>query len=108
MPVPRPLAFCADADVLGVQWYAMAFVPGTVYDDVTLPSFSPEARRSVWAHVAEVLAELHALDVATIRLAKHGAAGGYALRQLRVWGRQFRMADAYVREATAGHNNNTS
>ena len=101
VPVPRPLAFCADSNVLGVQWYAMAFVPGTVYDDVALPSLSPKARNSTWTHAAEVLADLHALDVAAVGLQRHGASGGYALRQLRVWGRQFGMADAFVREASA-------
>src|SRR5579883_3218217 len=43
-PVPRPLALCDDVSVIGTMFYVMAFVPGRIFWDCTMPDLSREQR----------------------------------------------------------------
>ncbi len=47
VPVPAPLRLCEDAGVLGAPFYVMAFVPGRVFDDLSLPELAPAQRTQV-------------------------------------------------------------
>ena len=44
VPVPRMLAYCEDATLLGTPFYLMAFVDGRVLVDQSLPGMSPAER----------------------------------------------------------------
>ena len=101
VPVPRMLALCTDASVVGVPFYAMEYVRGRVLHDVTLPSLAPAERTALWRHAAHILADMHALDYRSIGLERHGKPGGYASRQLEQWARQFHAVDGFVRERLA-------
>jgi len=101
VPVPTTRAdwLCSDPSVLGVAWYLMGHVEGRVMHDVRMPGSSPADRAAVYTDAARVLAAIHNVDVCSGPIARHGRAGGYARRQLRVWGGQFRAVDAFVRGA---------
>eukprot|EP00962_Isochrysis_galbana_P060656 scaffold35355_cov101-Isochrysis_galbana.AAC.1 len=103
VPVPATRAdwLCADASVLGVAWFLMRHVPGRVLHDARMADSTPAERGAVYADTARVLAAIHSVDVTTGPLARHGRRSGYARRQLRAWGSQFRAVDEYVRAAGA-------
>jgi aminoglycoside phosphotransferase (APT) family kinase protein len=90
VPVPRPLAFCADAAVLGTPFYLMQRIEGRVFHDTALPGVAPAERRAIWLAMAATLARLHAVDPAAVGLADYGRPGNYFERQLARWTRQWR------------------
>ena len=91
-PVPRPLALCDDAGVIGAPFYAMEMVEGRIFWDGRLPELRPERRRAVYAEAVRVLGRLHALDPAALGLADFGRPGNYFARQVDRWTRQYRAA----------------
>ncbi|HEU5213711.1 MAG TPA: phosphotransferase, partial [Gaiellaceae bacterium] len=62
--VPPIVAVCEDESVLGVPFYVMEFVEGTVVLD-ELPSVLGDARsrRAVMLDFVDTLADIHAVDV---------------------------------------------
>ena len=90
VPVPAPLGFCADPDVIGAPFYLMPEVPGDVLrtrEDTGRLAITQ--RREIAARLAETLATLHAVDPVTIGLGDFGRPGSYCQRQLATWGAQW-------------------
>lgn len=83
VPVPEILAVCEDESVLGVPFYIMSFVPGTVITD-SIPAHlgSPEQRAATSAAVVDALVRLHQVDVSAGDLASFGRPDGYLRRQV--------------------------
>jgi aminoglycoside phosphotransferase (APT) family kinase protein len=92
-PVPQLLAFCADPDVIGAQFYLMERVEGVVADSTTAveTALSVQARAQVGCSLAATLVSLHAVDVGVSGLAQPGKGGDYAGRQLRRWKHQWEL-----------------
>jgi aminoglycoside phosphotransferase (APT) family kinase protein len=89
VPVPPPVAFCADPDVIGAEFYLTEFVDGDVLgDEASGHRPVPAARRTVGLHTVDVLADLHAVDPDAVGLADLRRPGRYLERQLRRWHRQ--------------------
>jgi aminoglycoside phosphotransferase (APT) family kinase protein len=91
VPVPRTLALCEDEAVIGAPFYLMDRVLGHVVRD-TMPAgyaTDPGERREIGDGLMDVLAELHAVDPATVGLADYGRPEGYLTRQVRRWTRQW-------------------
>jgi aminoglycoside phosphotransferase (APT) family kinase protein len=90
VPVPPPVAFCSDPDVIGAEFYLMEFVDGDVLGDEAsghrLPPGPP--RRTAGLHAVDVLADLHAVDPDAVGLGDLRRPGNYLERQLRRWHRQ--------------------
>jgi aminoglycoside phosphotransferase (APT) family kinase protein len=90
VPVPRPIAFCPDEDVIGAPFYLMEYVEGrvlrTVEDAVDV---SAEQAAQLSERLAEVLAAIHLLDVEEAGLADFGRPAGYMTRQLARWRQQW-------------------
>jgi aminoglycoside phosphotransferase (APT) family kinase protein len=93
VPVPEPLAMCADPGVIGAPFYLMREVRGAVLrsamDTCTL---TVEQRGQVAEQLVQTLAELHAVDPDAAGLGDYGRHGGYAARQIRTWGQQWRRS----------------
>jgi aminoglycoside phosphotransferase (APT) family kinase protein len=88
--VPRPLAFCEDLEVIGVPFYVMERVLGTVVADVAAAErFDVAARRRMGESLIETLAELHAVDIDAVGLGDLGPREEFVARQLRRWVRQW-------------------
>jgi aminoglycoside phosphotransferase (APT) family kinase protein len=89
VPVPPPVAFCPDPDVVGAPFYLTEFVDGDVLGDAASGHrIAPAARRTAGLDLVDVLADLHAVDPDTVGLADLRRPGRYLERQLRRWHRQ--------------------
>lgn len=92
--VPRIVAICDDAAVLGAPFYLMERATGIILRD-RLPaglSLEPGQMRRISAGVVDTLAEIHAVDYAAAGLADLGHPEGYARRQVEGWTRRYQSA----------------
>ena len=93
VPVPPAVAVVDDTaadEVTGTAFFVMEFVDGLV---LTRPRqnalFTPDALRSASLQLAEILAQLHAIDAERVGLGEFGRGDGFLERQLRTWRRQY-------------------
>jgi aminoglycoside phosphotransferase (APT) family kinase protein len=89
VPVPVPILYCADRDVIGTEFYLMERMIGRVYTDSALPGVPAAERRAMYASVAETLAALHTVDIDAVGLSDFGRPGNYFERQFKRWSRNF-------------------
>ena len=90
VPVPEPLALCSDPDVLGVTFYVMRDVPGSVLRTGTdTEPLSPAVRGELAASLIAVLADLHDVSPDAVGLGDYGRRSGYCVRQIKTWGAQW-------------------
>ncbi|MFG2623122.1 phosphotransferase family protein [Streptomyces sp. NPDC048507] len=83
VPVPEIIAVCEDEGVLGVPFYLMSRLDGTVVTDTIPPHLSPAAqRRATSEAVVDTLVALHGIDVSEGELATLGRPEGYLGRQV--------------------------
>jgi aminoglycoside phosphotransferase (APT) family kinase protein len=81
---PRVLAACADESVLGVPFYVMEEVEGSVITHDVPPALATEPeRRRIGEELVDALVELHAVDWRAADLDGFGKPTGYLERQLR-------------------------
>jgi len=98
-PVPRPLALCSDADVIGAIFYVMELAKGRPYANGALPEFDPATRRRMYDQLIDTLGDLHAIDPQAAELGDFGKPGNYFDRQVARWTRQYRDSQTdYVPE----------
>lgn len=88
VPVPRMLAYCDDASLVGTPFYVMEFLRGRSFMDQGLPGMTPEERSAIYREMNRVIAALHAVDFAAVGLADYGKTGDYVGRQIARWSRQ--------------------
>jgi aminoglycoside phosphotransferase (APT) family kinase protein len=82
--VPAVLAVCNDESVLGVPFYVMEEVEGTVVTDSLPPVLAtPDARARAGEDLIDALVEIHAVDWQAAGLEGFGKPTGYLERQLR-------------------------
>jgi len=71
-PVPRPIHYCSDANIIGTEFYLMEYVDGRIFVDQNLPGLNPQEKKQVYEQMIEVLAKLHRFDPTQIGLGKFG------------------------------------
>ncbi|MDP9133540.1 MAG: phosphotransferase family protein [Actinomycetota bacterium] len=82
--VPRVLAVCDDESVLGVPFYVMEEVAGTVITDAVPAALdTPTERARIGDELVDALVEIHAVDWQAAGLEGFGKPSGYLERQLR-------------------------
>ena len=82
--VPRVLAVCEDEAVLGVPFYVMEEVQGTVITrELPAALDNPEQRERIGRELIQALAEIHDVDWRAVGLEGFGKPTGYLERQLR-------------------------
>ncbi|KAF0694843.1 Aste57867_14307 [Aphanomyces stellatus] len=96
VPVPRMVLYCADASVLGTEFYLMEYVQGRVFKDPSLPNMTPMERYAIYNALVEALASLHSLTPASIGLGDFGKAQNYGNRVLTTWSRQFKAQEGIL------------
>jgi len=95
VPVPAPVAICADADVIGAPFYLMQYVDGQVLrSEQDGAQLSAEQAGQLSAALAAMLASIHAVDLDAVGLAGFGKADGYLARQLARWQRQWELSNS--------------
>lgn len=96
VPVPRMLAYCEDASLLGTPFYLMEFLEGRVLFDQSLPGMNPVERAAVYADLNRVIGALHSVDFRAAGLETFGKAGNYFARQIDRWTRQTKASTVPV------------
>ncbi|MBF8193994.1 phosphotransferase family protein [Nonomuraea sp. K274] len=92
VPVPEPVAFCADEDVIGAPFYLMGYVAGAAVrtrEELDALAPLPGRTRRLSERLAEVLAAIHAVDYREVGLGDFGRPEGYMTRQLDRWCQQW-------------------
>jgi aminoglycoside phosphotransferase (APT) family kinase protein len=89
LPVPHTHLICLDATIAGTPFFVMDCVDGRVFRQPHLPGVSPDDRAAMYDDMADVLARLHAVDVAAAGLSDYGKPGNYYARQIARWGQQY-------------------
>ena len=91
VPVPAPLHYCAERDVLGTPFYLMEWLEGRIFLEYAAPGITPTERAALYEAMAGTMAAIHRLDVAAIGLADYGRPGNYFARQLKRWSDQWTL-----------------
>jgi aminoglycoside phosphotransferase (APT) family kinase protein len=111
VPVPRPVAFCPDPEVIGAPFYLMEHVDGLVLRSrEDGEQLSPDQAGQLSELLAGMLAAIHGVDLAAVGLTDFGRPDGYLARQLARWQRQWELSttrempgyDRLVQRLTAG------
>ena len=89
-PVPRPVALCSDAQVIGAIFYLMEVAKGRAYANGALPDFDPSSRSRMYFQLVDTLAELHTIEPVAADLGNFGRPGNYFDRQVKRWTLQYR------------------
>ncbi|MCU4654823.1 phosphotransferase family protein [Roseibacterium sp. SDUM158016] len=92
VPVPRPVLFHDDPDILGTPFYLMERVEGRIFNDTALADLPLAERRGIWMAVADTLASLHRIRPDAVGLGDYGRPGSYFERQIARWDRQYRAS----------------
>ena len=94
VPVPSPVGLCTDEAVNGAPFYVMDYLDGHVLRDAKMAEalYTPEQRRAIGLSLADVLAELHAVEAESVGLGDLGRKDGYVARQLQRWYGQFQAS----------------
>ena len=79
----------------GAPFYVMGFVDGTVVRDAETARtvLDEDGRRRAGESIADVMAEIHAVDVDAVGLGDLGKREGYIARQLKRWYSQFQQSN---------------
>lgn len=85
LPVPRPILYHAETDVLGTPFYLMERVEGRLFTDCALPELAAADRRAIWLGLADALAAMHSVRPEAVGLGDFGRPGTYFERQLARW-----------------------
>jgi aminoglycoside phosphotransferase (APT) family kinase protein len=91
IPVPKAVAFCDDAAVIGAPFYVMDFVNGHVVRQ-HLPANWPQTagtREAMAAALVDTLLDLHAVVPEDVGLGTFGRPEGFLERQVRRWWQQW-------------------
>lgn len=84
VPVPRPILYHGDADVLDTPFYLMERLEGRIFDEYSLPGLTPRDRGACFDDMGRVMAAMHRFDWRA-GLADYGRPGNYFERQLKRW-----------------------
>src|SRR3984957_15588570 len=93
VPVAPLIAACTDDEVIGAPFYVMEYVPGVVLrtrDDTK--DLTEQQAAQLSRCLADMLAAIHAVDVAEVGLGDLGRGAGYLRRQLARWQRQWELS----------------
>jgi len=91
-PVPRPIALCEDAGVIGAPFYLMEQVAGRTIWNGAMPNATPDERRAHYWAMVDALSALHGIDPVAAGLGDYGKPGNYFERQVARWTRQYRAS----------------
>lgn len=96
IPVPAPLHYCSDREVIGTPFYLMERIDGRVFEGFEMVGVAPHERRAMYDSMGATMASLHSLDFRAVGLGDYGRPGNYFARQLSRWSQQwaqFRRGD---------------
>ncbi|RBM01942.1 acyl-CoA dehydrogenase [Glutamicibacter soli] len=97
VPVPQMIAYCADKEVLGAEFYLMEKVNGVPYRyKQELEPLGARRAREISIELVRTLVKLHQVDFEAVGLGGFGRPQGYLERQVKRWKTQ--MENSKTRE----------
>lgn len=94
--IPTPLVLGNETDFLGVPFYIMAHVPGTILRASDVPALIKEPdtalMRARSENMCDKLVALHAIDIEATGLIQIGKPEGYIKRQVEGWHNRYEKA----------------
>lgn len=100
VPVARIFGVCLDTDVIGTMFYLMELVDGRIFWDATFPDVGVSDRSDYFMAMNTTIADLHAIEPASIGLDGFGRPTGYVERQIK------RLSEQYIADTAAGRDPN--
>jgi aminoglycoside phosphotransferase (APT) family kinase protein len=92
VPVPRVLLYHADPALIGTSFYLMDRVRGRIFHDSALTEAPKAERAAMQRALAEVLAQVHRIDIRLNGLGDFGRPSGFYQRQLARWTNQWQLS----------------
>lgn len=96
-PVPKPILYCEDKDVIGTEFFLMTYVEGKIFRDLRLSTLSPNQRYSVYYNYIDVMTRLHQLNPYDIGLGDliddKSKEVAYHYKQVQIWTNQYRNSE---------------
>jgi aminoglycoside phosphotransferase (APT) family kinase protein len=92
-PVPEPVVYCDDPDVVGTPFFVMGYVEGRIFWEPHLPGVTPAERAAIYDAANSAIARLHSFDPSAIGLTDYGRGENYVARQIERWSRQYRASE---------------
>jgi len=89
VPVTRMAHFCHHTNIIGTEFYVMAYLEGRILHDPMLSEFRAAERAEVQAQMFKTIGALHAVDYAAVGLADYGRPEQYIARQMKRWRKQY-------------------
>ena len=93
IPVARPVAYCADTEIIGSPFYLMEYVEGLV---LRTPQdgaqVSPDQAQVLSELLTSMMAAIHGTDLAAVGLESFGRPEGFMARQLARWQKQWELS----------------
>lgn len=84
-PVPRPVAYCADPDVIGQPFAIVEYVDGLAITDTFPETYGNDATARLGHSLMATLAAIHRVDPAPLMGQGFGRPQGFARRQVERW-----------------------
>jgi aminoglycoside phosphotransferase (APT) family kinase protein len=93
-PAPRAYLLCTDAAIVGADFFVMERRAGIAFRHDVPEAYrdSPDVLRGVGEMLVDTLADLHAVDPASVGLGDLGKPEGFLARQLRGWTKRWHAA----------------
>jgi aminoglycoside phosphotransferase (APT) family kinase protein len=89
VPVPKPILYCDDADIVGTSFYLMERLRGRVLFEYAMPTLDADERRASYDSMCRTLAAIHRFDWQAAGLSDFGKPGNYFERQIKRWSEQW-------------------
>lgn len=90
--VPEMIAHCADASVIGSEFYVMRRIDGLIPRANLGFDLDPARTRTLCERVVDTLVELHSIDPSSVGLDAMDRGPGYVRRQVEGWSDRYRRA----------------
>jgi aminoglycoside phosphotransferase (APT) family kinase protein len=94
VPVPRVFALCEEPGVFDTSFYVMEMVQGRIFYDQRLPGLTRTERADIFDAMNRAVAQLHAVIPSQVGLTGYGKEDGFLPRQVTLWTKQYRAAEA--------------
>lgn len=89
VPTPHVVAYCADPEIIGAEFFLMEFLEGRIIPDPAMGPIPRAERPALACSLLDTLADLHQVDWRACGLEGYGRPEGYLARQTTRWSGQY-------------------
>ncbi|GAB1269399.1 phosphotransferase [Aurantivibrio infirmus] len=89
VPVPKMIAYCDDAKVIGAEFFIMEYIHGRIVPSPAMGPLDRKDRPAMAYSLIDTIADLHNVDWRAVGLEGFGRPEGYLDRQVKRWAGQY-------------------